>query len=94
MCTSQTESVSLEAHGRGIPEWTRLSSAVVYYDHPVRATSDHAVVLDFRNEDGPLSSRLVVELTAQSAARLARAIDRVLETDPARRELVAASVEG
>ena len=89
MCTAQTEHVSLDAHGRGQSDWTHLSSAVVYYDHPVRATSDHAVVLDLRNDGGSHSSRVVLEMSAASAAALARAIDRVLNSEPARAELAA-----
>ena len=87
MCTSQTEIVSVDAHGRGRDEWTRLSSAVVYYDHPVRAASDHAVVVDLRDDGGEPSFRVVLEMSAASASELARAIDRVLETELARSEL-------
>lgn len=92
MCTSKTETIPLEAHGRGIEDWTRLSTAVVYYDHPVRASTDHAVVLDLRDESGPLSSRVVLEMSAACAARLARAIDRVLESELARAELAGTAI--
>lgn len=72
MCTSVTERVDVAAHGRGHGDWTRLSSALVYYDHPVRATSEHAMVIDLRGADGAPSSRVVLEMSASSAAELAR----------------------
>ena len=88
MCTSMTENLSISGFARGEEgRWTRISAAAVYYDHPVRATSDHAVVLDLHDAAGPLSSRVVVEMSAASAAELAEAIGRVLSTEPARREL-------
>jgi hypothetical protein len=88
MCTSVTERLSVEAHGKGEGKWSRLSSAAVYYDHPVRATSEHAVIVDLRNDDGPLSSRVVVEMSAASAAALVEAINRVLATAPAQGDLL------
>lgn len=87
MCTSLTEHLDVVAHGRGQHEWTRFSSALVYYDHPARATFEHAMVIDFRADRSEPSSRVVIELTAESAAELAAAIDRVLATEPASADL-------
>jgi hypothetical protein len=87
MCTSVTEQIEVVAHGRGQGEWTPLSSAVVYYDHPARATSEHAMVIDLRGEDGAPSSRVVIEMSAASAAALARTIQTVLAVPPAKDDL-------
>jgi hypothetical protein len=91
VCTSVTEHLDVVAHGRGQDQWTRFSSALVYYDHPVRATSDHAMVIDFRANGHSPSSRVVIEMTAESAAELARAIERVLTTEPASADLARAN---
>ena len=87
MCTSVTEQFDVTAHGRGQSEWTPLSSAVVYYDHPAHATSEHAMVIDLRGEESSPSSRVVIEMSAASAAGLARAIQSVLSTKPASDDL-------
>jgi hypothetical protein len=93
MCTSVTEQIDVVAHGRGQHEWTPFSSAVVYYDHPAQATSEHAMVIDLRGEDGSPSSRVVIEMSATSAARLARAIERVLSVPPATSDLARLGAE-
>lgn len=91
MCTSVTERIDVIAHGRGRSEWTPLSSAVVYYDHPARATSEHAMVIDLRGAEDWPSSRVVIEMSAASAAELASTIQRVLSTEPASGDLARAS---
>ena len=93
MCTSVTEQIKVVAHGRGQREWTPLSSALVYYDHPVRATSEHAMVIDLRGEDGSPSSRVVIEMSAASASELARTIQQVLSAPPGRDDLARPAVE-
>jgi hypothetical protein len=87
MCTSVTEKIEVVAHGRGQTEWTALGSALVYYDHPARSTSEHAMVIDLRGEDGSPSSRVVVEMSAASAGALADAIQHVLAELPAKDDL-------
>jgi hypothetical protein len=87
MCTSVTEKIEVVAQGRGQAEWTALCSALVYYDHPARSTSEHAMVIDLRGEDGLPSSRVVVEMSAASALALARTIEHVLAELPARNDL-------
>ncbi|MGB9111094.1 MAG: DUF6295 family protein [Acidimicrobiales bacterium] len=93
MCTSVTEQIDVVAHGRGRGEWTPLSSAVVYYDHPARETSEHAMVIDLRGKDGSPSSRVVIEMSVASAAELARTIQRVLSAPPAKDDLARLAVQ-
>lgn len=88
MCTSLTEVVDVVAHGRGQSEWTDLSSAHVYYDHPAHGTSEHAMVIDVRAVNGSPASRVVLELSAESAEQLALAIQRVLASSSASADLV------
>ena len=39
MCTWITEKTAVTAYGKGVPEWIELTTANVYYDHPVSAPS-------------------------------------------------------
>jgi hypothetical protein len=57
-----------------------LNKAHVYYDHPVSAPLDHALIIDFVNEAAGPSSRVCVELSADSARALMRAIQAALES--------------
>jgi hypothetical protein len=53
---------------------------VVYFDHPQDAPVDHALCLDLRGPDADPSSRVSVELDAESARRLAETILSVLDS--------------
>ncbi|MGP8163447.1 MAG: DUF6295 family protein [Acidimicrobiales bacterium] len=86
-CTSETERLVVDGHGKGPAEWIRLNAAAVYYDHPARETPDHVLVIDFWGEAGRPSARVALELSAISAAGLARAIDQALQNPQARRDL-------
>ena len=47
MCTWISEQTAIRAHGKGVAEWIALNRANVYYDHPVSAPLDHALIIDF-----------------------------------------------
>ena len=78
MCTWITEKTAVTAYGKGVPEWIGLTSANVYYDHPVSAPLDHALIIDFLNEAAGPGARVAVELSAESARALVRAIEAAL----------------
>ena len=75
--------VAIAAAGPGSggppPGWVRLSEAMVYFDHPVSAPSDHALAIDFLAPAAGPAARLAVELDATSAKALADAILSILE---------------
>ncbi len=83
MCTYQTEQISVEGSGKGATGWFSLSEATVYFDHPVHAMAEHTLNIDFRNPGRGPSARVAVELTAESARELARAIEAALAAVPA-----------
>jgi Family of unknown function (DUF6295) len=87
MCTYQTEQISITGSGKGASGWFAVSDATVYFDHPVHAMAEHTLNIDFINPSRGPSARVAVELTAESARQLARAIDAALASVPA--ELVA-----
>jgi hypothetical protein len=75
MCTYYTDRVALHgSSGKGPEGWFPLSSASVYYDHPVHAPADHTVNVDFLNPERGPGARVAVELDPASARALAHAI--------------------
>ena len=56
-----------------------LKNANVSYDHPFNAPWEYAVNIDFVNEDKGVGARVAVELSPESAKRLAEAIITTLE---------------
>ena len=78
MCTWITEVTQVAGSGKGTTDWTPLTRAAVYYDHPQHAPLDHALIIDFANESLGTGARVVVELTAASARDLVQAIQSAL----------------
>jgi hypothetical protein len=79
MCTYQTEKLELSGSGKGSGGWFPLRTATVYFDHPAHYPAEHSLNIDFLNLDGPRPERVAVELGADSARELARAILAALE---------------
>jgi Family of unknown function (DUF6295) len=82
MCTYSTEHVAATGSGKGAHGWFRLSEVSVYFDHPAHALADHTLNLDFINPAQGPAARVAVELTAQTARELARAIESALAAAP------------
>lgn len=82
MCTYQTSVLEVSGSGKGADGWFALTSASVYFDHPVHATPAHTLNIDFRNEGRGPSARVAVELEAASARELACAILEMLDGLP------------
>ena len=80
MCTYNTEFADIAGSGKGKDGWFKLSTATVYYDHPVHAQAEHTLNIDFGN--GQPGHRVAVELTATSARELVAAIERALGSVP------------
>jgi len=74
MCTYETREADIRGSGYAKGEWIALRKAVVSFDHPQEAPLEHALCIDLRSENGDPSSRVAVELDADSARRLARTI--------------------
>jgi Family of unknown function (DUF6295) len=82
MCTYITEKVAISGSAKGAAGWFKVTDGTVYFDHPVHAPEAHTLNIDFlAPEQGP-SARVAVELTAESARALAKAIEAVLEQVP------------
>ena len=79
MCSMICERTSMEGSGKGRQGWFPLKNANVSYDHPFNAPWEYAVNIDFVNEDKGVGARVAVELSPESAKRLAEAIITTLE---------------
>jgi hypothetical protein len=82
MCTYLTETIKITGSGKGAEGWFSVSDASVCFDHPVHAMAEHTLNIDFRNPAGGPSARVAVELSAESARELARAILLTLDSAP------------
>ena len=59
-----------------------MSDATVYFDHPQHASAEQTLNIDFLNPGKGPGARVAVELTAESARALARAIEVTLASAP------------
>ena len=82
MCTYLTETIKITGSGKGADGWFSVSDASVYFDHPVHAMAEHTLNIDFRNPAKGPAARVAVELSAESARELARAILLTLDSAP------------
>ncbi|BCL28619.1 DUF6295 family protein [Streptomyces aurantiacus] len=89
MCTWMTEQIGIAGAARGVPDWLKVTRANVFYDHPVSAPYDHALIIDFVDPDAGVGARVGIELSAASAWELVRAITAALESPEARADLAA-----
>jgi hypothetical protein len=82
MCTYLTEQIKVTGSGKGAEGWFGVTDASVYFDHPVHAPVEHSLNIDFLNPGQGPSARVAVELTAESARALAKAIEATLGSAP------------
>ena len=83
MCTYETERIAVTGSAKGAEGWFRATNATIYYDHPVHFGAGHALMVDVINPALGPSSRVGLELNAESARELAMAILRSLDSVPA-----------
>ncbi|HSP39455.1 MAG TPA: DUF6295 family protein [Frankiaceae bacterium] len=82
MCTYTTEQRAISGSGKGPTGWFGLTTATVYYDHPVHAPAEHTLNIDFADPSRGPAARVAVELTADSALALVDAIHAALAAVP------------
>ena len=71
MCTMICERAEMEGSAKGREGWFPLEMANVSYDHPFNAPWEYGVNIDFVNQSQGVGSRVAVELSPESAKRLA-----------------------
>jgi hypothetical protein len=82
VCTYETERIALTGSAKGAEGWFRATDATIYFDHPVHFGVGHALMVDVINPALGASSRVGLELNAESARALALAILRSLDAVP------------
>jgi hypothetical protein len=78
MCTMIVKKVHIDGSGKGTNGWFTLNQANVSYDHPFHIPMEHALNIDFVNEDLGPGARVAVELSEKAARNLVDAIQNVL----------------
>ena len=82
MCTYLTEKIEISGSAKGAAGWFKVTDGSVYFDHPVHAPYGHTLNIDFLAPAQGPSARVAVELTAESARALRKAIETVLDSVP------------
>jgi hypothetical protein len=70
--------ITIDGSGKGTNGWFTLHQANVSYDHPFHIPMEHALNIDFVNEDLGPGARVAVELSEKAARNLVDAILNVL----------------
>ena len=78
MCTMIVKKVIVEGSGKGKEGWFTVNQANVSYDHPFHIPMEHALNIDFVNEELGPGARVAVELSEEAARNLVAAIQDVL----------------
>ena len=79
MCTMLVQQEKIAGSAKGTKGWFTLREVNVSYDHPFDLPLEHALNIDFVNEaEGPVA-RVAVELTPESARKLAQTILAMLD---------------
>jgi hypothetical protein len=83
MCSYATVQIPVEGSAKG-PNgtWFTVTDATVYFDHPVHAMAEHTLNIDMTAPARGPSARVALELTADTARQLMRAIQGALDSVP------------
>jgi hypothetical protein len=68
--------VNIAGSGKGTEGWFTINQANVSYDHPFHVPMEHALNIDFVNEDLGPDARVAVELSEGAARSL---VDTILD---------------
>lgn len=79
MCTMIAKKIPLDGSGKAASGWFTVKQANVSYDHPFHIRQEHALNIDFVNEELGLDARVAVELSEQDARELVKTILAVLD---------------
>ena len=91
MCTGIVETAEMSGSGKGPQGWFKLEQVNVSYDHPSDAQLEHALNIDFVNQNEGPSARVAVELDPASARKLVEAILAALSRGEVRRTTFAST---
>jgi hypothetical protein len=78
MCTMIVQQTQIEGSGKGLNGWFPVRQVNVSYDHPYHFHTEHALNIDFVNEQQGPGARVAVELSVEGARALVDTILAVL----------------
>jgi hypothetical protein len=79
MCSYATVQTPIEGSAKGpAGSWFHVTDACVYFDHPAHALAEHTLNIDLSAPARGAEARVAIELTAESARSLVRAIEAAL----------------
>jgi hypothetical protein len=78
VCTYATEHLAVRGSGKAAGEWSPLTSASVYVDHPSVTPLEHTLNIDLFAESALPSRQIALELSLESAEALIAAISRAV----------------
>ena len=78
MCTMIVHKTKIEGRGQKGHGWFEVREANVSYDHPYDLPLEHALNIDFVNEEKGPGARVAVELSVEAARNLVKTIEAVL----------------
>lgn len=80
MCTLIMDKLAATGSAaKGAPGWFEINHVYVGYDHPTHADLEHALTLDFVNENADPGARIAAELPGEVARKLAERILAALD---------------
>jgi hypothetical protein len=71
-----SKKIQIDGSGKGTEGWFVVNQANVSYDHPFHIPHEHALNIDFVNEELGLGARVAVELSEKAARVL---VDTILD---------------
>ena len=79
MCSYIVEKTEVTGSAKAAGAWAPITGAVVSVDHPFHATLDHALIVDFVRQGRPMSERVALELSVESARELIACMQSALD---------------
>jgi len=79
MCSYIVEKTAVTGSAKAAGAWAPITHAVVSVDHPYHATLDHALIVDLVAAGRPVSERVALELSVESARELIDCMQSALD---------------
>lgn len=78
MCTMISKTIPVKGSAKESEGWFDINTINISYDHPFEADLGYAINLDIPNQSSERFSRIILELSPQSASALIEGLQQVL----------------
>ena len=78
MCTMISKTIPIKGSAKESEGWFDINTINISYDHPFEADLGYAINLDIPNQSSDKFSRIILELSPQSASTLIEGLQQVL----------------